>query len=159
MNLFGKIALFLCAMVVTILLLRHGQTAMHAARPADMPPGSSFLPSGYDVNSNEQEGNWISCRVDVPERANWCRVADAKGVVVFEGNFLPIQGRRAIPEEQLEIAIVNPTRLWIHGPAEGIPVPVIPLRNGVLLVPAGDQELLLDRWGRDPEELNRLRAQ
>ena len=159
MSVVGKLALFVVAVVATVLILRHGRTALEAQRPSDMPSDARFLASGYDLQSNEPRGNWIACRIDADEHANWCRVTDAQGAVVFQGRFLPIEGRAPVPASDLQIAPRNPSHLWVQGPTEAYPVPVIPLINGTLLVPADDQELLTARWSRSPEELNRLRAQ
>ena len=46
--------------------------------------------------------------------------------------------------------------IWVQGPAENGPVPVIPLSNGIILVPYADSDALADRWATNPDEINRL---
>lgn len=141
-----------------MVLARHGMYALRAEVPKDMPSNSHFIQSGYDLRRNEPQGNWISCRPDFPEEADFCRVTDARGVVIYQGDFLALGGSQAVSQANLRFATTDPRNLWVRGPAENGPVPVIHLANGQILVPAGDSDALADRWARDPDELARLEA-
>ena len=124
-----------------------------------MPIDSQFVVSGYDLQHNEPKGDWIVCRPDLPEGANFCRVTDAHGIVIFQGDFLTVANSQPVPQSRLRIASANLDRMFIRGPAEGGLVPVIPLAGGELLVPAADSTALADRWARDPDELQRISGQ
>lgn len=125
-----------------------------------MPANSYFLQSGYNLQRNEPIGQWIACRPDPGQGADLCRVTDHTGQVIFQGDYLPLHGAEALPAEELQVAtgeVLND--LWVRGPAESGPVPVIPLANGKILVPAADADALADRWARNPDELHRITGQ
>ena len=148
--------------LAVVLLVRHGAAALSPSRPKDMPRTAQFVVSGYDLLHNEPKGDWIiACEPDAPENATFCRVTDAHGVVIFQGDFLPVSGHKPIPESSLHIASgdLDLDRIFVRGPAEGGLVPVIPLVSGELLVPAADSIALADRWTKNPDELQRIQAQ
>lgn len=153
----SKFILFLLAAAGAFLIVRHANHAMHAAIPADMPLDSNFVQSGYDLQHNDARGQWIACRADPQQGNDWCRVTDAHGVVVYQGSFSPAQSEAAVPDGQLQIS-ASPSRLWIDGPAEAGPIPVIPLRNGQILVPTQDRQALLDRWSANPAEFHEIQG-
>ncbi|ADW70260.1 hypothetical protein [Granulicella tundricola] len=156
MRLTSKILLLAVALVAVVLAVRHGGIAMQASLPKDMPENAHFLQSGYDVNTNEAKGNWIACRVDSEQGVNWCRVTDAHGMVVYEGNYLPVDSSSPVPESELKIVADSPSKLWVNGPVESSPVPVIKLANGRLLVPSADRGPLAERWKIDPSEYDQI---
>lgn len=148
------VILFLAAAV--ILTVRHGAAALRPSLPQDMPGDSQFVVSGYDLLHNEPKGDWIVCRKVIAQDANFCRVTDSHGVVIFQGDFLPLASSQPVSQADLRVASADLDRIFIRGPAEGGLVPVIPLIGGQLLVPAADSAALADRWARDPEELHRI---
>jgi len=150
---------FVAVAAAVIILVRHGAAALRPALPPDMPVDSQFVVSGYDLLHNEPRGDWIVCRPDIPEAASFCRVTDSRGVVIFQGDFLPLAGNRPVPQADLRVASVDLDQIFVRGPAEGGLVPVIPLIGGQLLVPAADSAALADRWARDPDELQRIEGQ
>jgi hypothetical protein len=154
MRLSTKVGIIVAAVCVVFLAVRHGGVAMQAARPADMPEGAHFIQSGYDVNTNEPKGNWVACKVDDGQGANWCRVTDARGMVVYEGFYLPVNSSVPAQQSELKIAVNSVSKLWVRGPAEEAPVPVIRLENGKLLVPLADRDALSQRWREDSSEYN-----
>lgn len=156
-----KIVGLLLVCLVAILLVRHGAAALRPARPKDMPATAQFVVSGYDLLHNEPKGDWIACRPDAVEDANFCRVTDAHGTVIFQGDFLPVSGHRPVSQANLRIASsdLDLDHIFVRGPAEGGLVPVIPLVGGELLVPAADSIALADRWTKNPDELQRIQAQ
>ena len=159
MNALTKVLLFLCAVFATVLLIRHGDRALHASTPQDMPADSRFFQTSFDVRRNEAKGEWIACRVDAATASDWCRVTDARGIVVFEGDFTPLSRPTPLPNSQLKVAVQpGANRLWVEGPAESAPVPVIPLESGDWLVPSQDRDALLDRWASNPQELRQLQG-
>ena len=157
MNVTGKLALSFLAAAGTLLAIRHGADALHPAIPRDMPGSSYFVESAYNVSRNEWKGKWIACHADVAEGADYCRVTDVKGVVIYQGEFMPVNGPQAVPADQLRVASADDDKdLWVHGPAEDGPVPAIRLENGEILVPADDVAALADRWTKNPDEMARL---
>lgn len=150
-----------CVGLAVVLLVRHGAAALRPSRPKDMPITAQFVVSGYDLLHNEPKGDWIACKPDVDENANFCRVTDAHGVVIFQGDFLPVSGHRPVSQANLRIASadLDLDHIFVRGPAEGGLVPVIPLVGGELLVPAADSIALADRWNKNPDELQRIQAQ
>jgi hypothetical protein len=156
MNTSSRLAVALLVSVGLVVAVKQGATALRPALPKDMPVGSHFIQSGYDLQRNEPTGDWIACSADAEQNADFCRVTDAHGNVIFQGDFLPVNSSRPVPAENLRFAAEDPRHLWVKGPVEQGPVPVIPLANGQLLVPAADSGPLADRWARDPDELTRL---
>ena len=152
----NKIAFVLLAVIAAFLLIRHAGMAVQPALPKDMPAGAHFVESGYDLQHNEAKGDWIACSTDSAQNADFCRVTDAQGEVVYQGDFLPFNSEQPIPADQLQVARISADHLWIQGPAESGPVPVIRLVNGAVLVPAADSEALADRWNSNPAELRHI---
>ncbi len=155
----SKLAGFVLIAVSAILLIRHGASALRPTLPKNMPATAQFVVSGYDLQHNEPKGDWIACRPDLVEQASFCRVTDSHGMVIFQGNFLPVSGHRAVSQANLRISSPDLSKMFVRGPAEGGLVPVIPLVSGEILVPAADSIALADRWAKDPDELQRLQAQ
>ena len=152
----NKFAVGLLLFIAAFLLIRHANMAVHPVLPKDMPPGAHFVESGYDLQNNEAKGDWIACSTDSEQDADFCRVTDAQGQVVYQGDFLPLHSAIPIPADQLQVAPINADHLWVQGPAEEGPVPVIRLLNGSLLVPAADSYALADRWNSHPDELREI---
>jgi hypothetical protein len=124
-----------------------------------MPSNSVFVQSGYNLDRNEAVGDWIACRAKEDASADTCRVTDAKGDVIYQGDFLPVDGGPIVLDSQIKVAAEGEKRdLWVNGPAEGGPVPVIPLASGQVLVPADDTAALADRWRMNPDELRRVQG-
>jgi hypothetical protein len=158
MRMSNKVAVTLLVVVGTILLLRHANMAVHPSLPTDMPRGADFVPAGYDLQHLEPKGEWIACSTDTKQNADFCRVTDARGEVVYQGDFMPLSGGGPLPADQLRVASIHVEHLWVQGPAEGGPVPVIPLMNGDVLVPAADSDALADRWMNNPLELQQIQG-
>jgi hypothetical protein len=142
----------------TTMLVRHGAMALHPARPADMPANAFFAQSGYNLDRNEPTGEWIACVLKYDASADFCRVTDPKGTVIYEGEFLPSDGSPALPTGQIRVATQETQDTWIDGPAEDGPIPVIPLVNGKILVPSDDTYALTYRWNQNPDELKRIQG-
>jgi hypothetical protein len=155
----NKFFLGLLTVVAGVLLVRHANMGLQPARPADMPAGANFVESGYDITHNEPKGDWIACSTDSEENADFCRVTDDRGEVVYQGDFLPLRSEQPLPADQLQVARMSPDHLFVQGPAEAGPVPVIRLVNGKVLVPAADSEALADRWSNHPEELAEIQSE
>ena len=158
MSLFGKTALFAVVAFGSVIAVRHAERGMNASVPKDMPEDSHFLPSGFNVANNEQTGDWIACRVDAQQATDWCRVTDQRGMVVYQGDFLPLNSAAPLPGNALAVASTDPQKMWVRGPAEAGPVPVIPLQGGNVLVPAADRDALRQRWAVDSTEISRIES-
>ncbi len=155
MNLFEKVLAVCVVCVAATLVVRHGEAAMRPALPSDMPAQAQFLQSGYDVTKLEAQGDWVACGVDQDQGQDWCRVTDKDGLVVYQGDFLPLTSDAPLPGGELNVSAAHPEHLWVAGPG-GVPEPVIPLTGGALLVPAADRAALADRWSSHPEEMAAL---
>lgn len=155
MRTLSRILLLLVAVAVGAFLVVRGVSALHASVPRNMPPDAQFVSSGFNLNNNEQTGQWISCKQSTASRQPFCRLTNASGSVLYQGDFEPLDGRESVAAEELRLT-GNPGNLWVNGPAEGSPVPVIPLKNGRVLVPVQDREALIDRWTQNPEELREI---
>ncbi len=156
MSVFSKLILSSLVVAGTLMVVRHGASALNPAIPKDMPRTAAFVPSGYDLAHNEKKGEWISCSSDTERGTDVCRVTDTHGSVIFQGEFLPVNGSNALSGDQLKLATHGKTNMWVEGPTEESPVPVIPLANGEVLVPSDDAYALAARWSRNPDELQRL---
>ncbi len=155
MSAFTKGVLCIVAIVGGYFLIVHGTRALNASLPKDMPRDADFIQTGYDLDHNEAKGQWIACRDDHENNNDFCRVTDPRGTVVYQGAFEPFDYPAALPNDQLRVA-TRFSNIWVNGPSEHGPVPVIPLRNGKLLVPVQDRDALADRWSHNPEELRQL---
>ena len=156
MSVTAKLILSCFVVVGSVLVVRHGAAALTPAVPQDMPKNAAFVPAGYDLAHNEKQGEWIACSNDPDRGTDSCRVTDAHGAVIFQGEFLPVNGSQAVPGDQLKIATSGKADMWVEGPTEEGPVPVIPLANGEILVPSDDAYALAVRWSKDPGEFQRL---
>jgi hypothetical protein len=160
MTVITKLAVSCLVAAGTVLAVQHGVNALHPTLPKDMPGNAQFLQSGYDVARNEPKGEWIACRPDAAQDANFCRVTDAHGMVIYQGDFLPIYSRGPVQEANLKVSTSEQEKnLWIDGPTSDGPVPVIPLADGDVLVPVADQPALAARWNRNPDGLARLQGE
>ena len=155
----SRLALLLILAAGTFFLIRHGNMAINPSLPTDMPRGAHFVQSGYDVAHLEARGDWVACSTDSAQNTDFCRVTDQHGNVVYEGDFLPLRSENPVSAEDLQVARIDADHLWVQGPAEEGPVPVIPLANGQMLVPADDNEALADRWRNNPAEFRRLEGE
>ena len=153
----NKAVLVVCAVLLAVGLVYRGNLAVVPARPNDMPEDARFLPSGYDLAHNERQGSWVSCDLGVRAGSRHCRVADAQGTVIFDGDFLPVRGSLSSSGSSGEMLAQG--RLgFVIGPFEGYPVPVIPMTDGSMLVPRVDRDSLIGRWNADPAEWKQLQA-
>ena len=159
MSTLSKLLLFVLVCAVSILAITHAEFALRPALPNDMPAESQFLESGYDINHLEPKGEWVGCTDSDSAQAAFCRVTDAHGVVVFQGDFLPLNRWQPLQGESLQPHTLSHEQLWVHGPAEQSPVPVIRLASGALLVPTVDRDALADRWAGNPQELHQIVGQ
>lgn len=155
MTLYTKAVLILVAFIGGYFLVLHGSRALNATLPKDMPRDAEFIQTGYNLDNNEAKGQWVACRDDHESNDDFCRVTDPRGIVVYQGAFEAFDNPTALPNDQLRVA-VNSANIWVEGPSEGSLIPVIPLRNGKLLVPVQDRQALADRWSRNPTELRRI---
>jgi hypothetical protein len=122
-----------------------------------MPEDSRFIPTGYDLEHNERQGTWISCKPGEGAGDQFCVVTDVHGMVIFQGDFLPVRGAGSSTASG-DASLAKSGLGWVSGPAEGSPVPVIPMTDGGMLVPRDDRDALLDRWNVHPDEWQKLQA-
>jgi hypothetical protein len=122
-----------------------------------MPENSRFMPTGYDLEHNERRGSWVSCVPNENGGDEFCRVTDAIGTVIFQGDFLPVRGSGS-PNGGGPSTLANTGLGWVNGPFEGSPVPLIPMTDGSMLVPRDDRDALIDRWNAHPDEWQKLQS-
>jgi hypothetical protein len=146
-------------LIVAIILLalvlytaHNAKYGMDATLPADMPANARFVKTGWNIEHNEPTGYWVTCHADPEQPFDWCRVTDPHGMVVFQGEFLPVDSTVRVADPDLAIGHMDPKRLWTDGTVEKAPIPVIPLASGRILVPEDDRTILIDRWAHDPDE-------
>jgi hypothetical protein len=159
MRVTSKVILSCLVVLGAVLIIRHGEEALQPALPKDMPNNAVFVAAGYDIAHNEKQGEWIACSNDPEQGTDRCRVTDPHGTVIYEGEFLPVNGSQPLPADQLKVATSGKADIWVQGPAEQGPVPVIPLANGAMLVPSADAYALGARWSKNPDELRRLASE
>jgi hypothetical protein len=131
--------------------------ALDPARPSDMPENSRFIPSGYDLSHNERQGSWVSCASGDGVGDMFCRVTDTHGMVIFQGDFLPVRSSGSAAGGG-GATLAKSGLGWVTGPFEGSPVPVIPMTDGSMLVPRDDRDALIDRWNAHPDEWRQLQS-
>lgn len=155
------VALILFTLVVlgTVAYLQNMQrkkvNATTQTRPEDVAVGSTFTRSSSGATGRQSQGQWVSCREDSERKTDWCQIADQNGAVIYKGDFLPVGKVHRVPQDQLQLGVFDPANGWVSGPNESLPVPVIPLKDGTLLVPSADTLALAQRWSRDPSERDR----
>jgi hypothetical protein len=124
--------------------------------PPDTPKDAAFIFTGTDFAHLHARGEWISCHLDTRLKADACRITNESGTTIFEGLFLPVGKTQPAPDTRLHVATFNPAKQWVHGPIEHFPIPVIPLTDGTILVPADDAKPLADLWKTDTHDLDGL---
>ena len=132
-------------------------TGQHA--PSDVAAGATFGKSGAGSTGSQSKGQWVSCHEDSARETDWCQVTDQSGTILYKGDFLPVGEVHRVPQARLLIGHFDSANGWVDGPNESLPVPVVPLLDGTLLVPADDSIDLKARWDRDPSERNRATPQ
>ena len=140
----GKTIGALIALVIVVVVIHHAYRAMQPTVPKDQPRTAVFAPDHRRLANEEPQGNWISCALDAERGTDHCRITTEAGVVVYEDDFLPLQQTAALPNDQLQIASVDAKDLWVQGISQHVPVPAIPLKNGMKLVPATDRSAMLE---------------
>jgi hypothetical protein len=151
----SKAVLFFCICLVGVMLIYRGNQAMDPALPKDMPTNSRFIATGYDLAHNERKGTWVACQPD-GNGITFCRVTDAHGIVIFQGDYVPVRDSRSVADGGAQNGSASSTLKWVQGPFEGAPVPMIPMSDGSWLVPLTDRDALVDRWNRNPDEWQKL---
>jgi hypothetical protein len=152
-----KAVLFCCLALLAAALIYRADVSLDPARPSDMPANSRFIPTRYDLSHNERKGLWVFCGSGDEAGVTFCRVADASGVVIFQGDFLPVRNSQSSPNNA-SMKGAGAKLTWVNGPSEGSPVPVIPMTDGSMLVPRDDRDALIHRWNTHPDEWQKLQS-
>ena len=80
-----KLAVSVVVVSAAVVFVRHSATALRPSLPRDMPSQSRFLQTGFNLQVNEPEGEWVACGQDADQQTNFCRISDAHGIIVFQG--------------------------------------------------------------------------
>jgi hypothetical protein len=118
---------------------------MTPARPESMPQNAIWIPGPGAPLDRTPRGVWLACWLDRAKSTNRCKVADYKGNIQFDEDFLPIAGSSPIPSELLHLRQTGTMDLWTWVEKDSREVPIVRLENGVVLVPARDIEVLRKR--------------
>ena len=136
-----------CVAFIALMLL---PMAMRAHRgfepipPTGMPASAVWLHEGVSMASSDPKGLWASCWYVEDRDSDRCKVVDYQGVLEYEGDYLPSNSQRPLRDDALHIQSVPPSTLWVWGRVEDQPVPVLPLKNGLIMVPSLDQGMSLE---------------
>ena len=150
------VVLFTIVSIALLVYLQRTQGALGPAHPGDVPQDATFARASVNRNNQRLDGIWISCRADNDRRTDWCQLTDAHGAIAYKGDFLPAGSVRRAPQSELRIGHFDPARGWVNGPNESFPVPVIPLKDGTLLVPVDDTLELGAQLSGDPSQVSNL---
>ena len=145
--------LFTLATILGIAYLHQIGQLLGASIPDGAPSDSEMKALAASHNAARFHVESIACHEETARKTDWCQVTDKQGTVLFKGDFLPVGSVHRAPQSQLQIGPFDTLHGWVHGPSELVQVPVIPLTNGTLLVPADDTYQLKKRWASHPEEL------
>ena len=108
-------------------------------RPATVSRNAVFL-FGLPVGAPfpiPKRGFWVDCWLDEDHSMNPCRAARADGAFIYEGPFVRLKDTGPVPRNELQIdtkAIGD--LVYFKGEA----VPIVHLRDGVILIPAEESE-------------------
>ena len=69
----------------------------HPARPGNVPKSATLVLMGWDQF-------WQECRFDSAERQDRCRIYNGSGYLLRDEVFLPANGGKALPDDQLKVA-------------------------------------------------------
>jgi hypothetical protein len=150
--------LFTIAGIAVLVYLEKNGPSLSPTLPSDMPTAARFAKASANPSSHQVAGIWIACNEDNDRHTDWCQLTDQSGAVVYKGDFLPVGSIRRAPQSELRIGHFDPIKGWVNGPNESFPVPVVPLADGTLLVPADETLELGAQWSGDPSQVEQLRA-
>jgi hypothetical protein len=104
-------------------------------RPRDMPQNSVWIDAPA-LPISWHHGWWFGCETTSSGTANYCRLVMANGTKVFEGEYLPCEGRLPIPMSKLNL-VPPPDQvgMWIADNRLKDLAPIGALREGDLLLP------------------------
>jgi len=144
----AALMIVVAAFVILAASLRaHHVLAAHT--PNDMPANSRWILTGRDTHSYDKRGLWIACWKSTIKEVDHCRITDEKGVAEFDGDMLPLAANQTvIADRDMHLGKIIPGRIWVRGVNYDLPVPVLPLVNGVQLVPVSDRDGLQKRLAR-----------
>lgn len=126
-------------------------------RPNGVSQNGAFLWSGSVGLPSPRRGNWVECWVDRLNKEDVCRFTDIKGVVYYEGVFLPDQGNIPIPNYDLRIRARFTSDWAPHVSVRDTYVPLLCLQNGRVLIPK-DNYLKGKQKLDDLRQLRQIRA-
>jgi hypothetical protein len=69
----------------------------HPARPRNVPNSATLVLQGWDHF-------WQECRFDSGEQQDMCRIYNGSGYLLRNEVFLPANGGKALPDDQLRVA-------------------------------------------------------
>lgn len=116
------------------------------SKPKDMPATSVWVPGPNAPLDFPPRGVWIGCWLEKTRNVNRCKVADYKGQVEFEEDFVSVTASGSIPDAELKLKQIGTMELWTWVEEHKREVPVIRLQNGTVLVPKRDVDALRIRY-------------
>ncbi len=143
------------AFVVGVVLLEvdYWWVNIEPKRPGNISGDAVFIPSLPTAFPVSRTGDWVNCWFDREKAVDLCRVADAGGRLLYEGAFLPYEGRAPVPEQDMMIDSETTNKGWFQRAVwvGGELVPVVTLRNGQVLIPK-------DSYAAGKKRLDELRG-
>lgn len=116
------------------------------SRPKDMPTASIWVPGPNAPLDLSPRGVWVGCWLDKAKNVNRCKVANFKGHVEFEEDFVPVNGGGPLPDAELNPKHIGTMELWTWVDEHKREVPIVRLKNGTILVPERDLAALRSRY-------------
>jgi hypothetical protein len=105
-------------------------------RPLGVSASAVFLWAGHLGLPAPKHGTWIECWPDTSPSTDRCRLTAIDGQRLYEGEFVPSDGRPAVQSQELRIQAepTSDTTNWIRVDALGT-APLIFLEDGDVLIP------------------------
>ena len=115
------------------------------SRPKELPATAIWVPAPPAPLDFSPRGYWLACWLNATHNVNRCKLTDYKGNPTFETDYLPTAGPNPVQEARLHLKpLSSTTELWV--PVGQKMVPVAPLEDRTVLVPAQDLPQLRERY-------------
>ena len=110
-----------------------------------MPQNSIWVPGPAAPLDLSPRGVWLGCWLGQADNVDHCKVTDYQGNVQFDEQFLPANGAAPVALERLHLKQIGTVELWTWVEEDKRNVPIVPLGDGTILVPARDVGVLRGR--------------
>lgn len=140
MTLPEKLTAVLTSIVVSIAIVIAGfywWAGIPPSRPSAMSSKAVFLWAPNVGVPTFKRGVWVDCRFDSEKNTDWCQVADVRGKLTYEGEFLSYKTGSPVRDTEVLIDQKTTNKNW---PERGEwlaneLVPLVYLQSGDVLIP------------------------